>query len=166
MRRLRGPVRRGANPGAVAVDDNGAHRASVVRLRSRLPRRRRDTTARGVPAVRDRLVQRAVGSCVYRSASEIAEAEEVTRLLWLAPNIQEAYRPPPADRGIPLNYQDSSPVGSGMRSSASTGSRAIGPYLRAVHPNSSFEEAPQSASGERATPGPQEGSDDPVYGPY
>src|SRR5512132_922773 len=133
MRRRRGPVRGGATPGAVAVDDNGAHRASVVRLRSRLPRRRRDTTARGVPAVRDRLVQRAVGSCVYRSASEIAEAEEVTRLLWLAPNIQEAYRPPPANRGIPLNYQDSSPVGSGMRiisvslsalGSASTGSRA------------------------------------------
>jgi hypothetical protein len=65
-------------------------------------------------------------------------------------------------------------VGSGIRiisvslsvlSSASTGNRANGPYLRAARPDSSFEEKPQSASHERATPGTQEASDDPVYGP-
>ena len=68
------------------------------------PRHDYTTLNHGVPAVRDRLVQRAVGSCLYRSTGEIAEAEEVTRLLRLARNIQEAYRPPPANRGIPLNY--------------------------------------------------------------
>jgi hypothetical protein len=66
-------------------------------------------------------------------------------------------------------------VGSVMRiisvslsalSRASTGNRANGPYLRAARPDSSFEEEPPSASDERATPGTQEGSDDPVYGPY